>query len=61
MSWSLHHPPLDSPAWTGLLPKEDQVLEDVYLEDVFPGPPQDGLQQPVGVSEHSQVLLLQIG
>ena len=57
----LGHLPLESPSWTGLLPKEDQVLGDVHLEDVLPAPPRDGLQQPVGLGEHSQVLLSKVG
>ena len=58
---SLGRLPLESPSWTGLLPKGDQVLGDVHLEDVLPAPPRDGLQQPVGLGEHSQVLLLKVG
>ena len=61
MFWSLGHFPLESPVWTGLLPKEDQVLEDVHLEDVLLTLPSDGLQQPVGVGKRSHVLLLQVG
>ena len=57
----LGHLPLESPSWTGLLPKGDQVLGDVHLEDVLPAPPRDGLQQPVGLDEHSQVLLSKVG
>ena len=38
MCWSLGRFPLESPVWTGLLPKEDQVLRDVHLEGVFPRP-----------------------
>ena len=60
MSWSLCHLPLESPIWKGLLTKGDQVLGDVHLENVLPGPPQDGLEPPAWVGEHSQVLLLQV-
>ena len=56
----LGHLPLESPSWTGLLPKGDQVLGDVHLEDVLPTPPRDGLQQPAGLVEHSQVLLSKV-
>ena len=60
MTWSLGHLSLGSPVWTGLLPKGDQVLGDVHLEDVLPSPPWDGLQQPVGGGECSQVLPSQV-
>uniref|UniRef100_UPI00063CA71F heat shock factor protein 5-like n=1 Tax=Odobenus rosmarus divergens TaxID=9708 RepID=UPI00063CA71F len=33
----------------GLLPRGEQVLWDVYLEDIFSAFPGDGLQQPPGV------------
>ena len=61
MCWSLGHFPLVSPVWTGLLPKWDQVLGDVHLEDVLPASPRDGLQQPAGVGQCSHVLLSQVG
>lgn len=61
MSRSLGHLPLESPVWSGLLPKGDQVLGDVHLEDVLPASPGDRLQQPAGVGKRSQVLLLQVG
>lgn len=44
---------------SGLPPRGDQVLWDVYLEDVLSAFPGDGLQQPPGVRKHSEVLLLQ--
>lgn len=52
--WSLSHLPLESLVWTGLMPKGDQVLKDVHLEDGLPGRPRGRLQQPVGVGECSQ-------
>ena len=61
MCRSLGHLPLKSPAWTDLLPKGDQVLGDVHLEGVLPAPPRDGLQEPVGLGKHSQVLLEKVG
>ena len=60
MSWSLSHLRLESPVWTGLLPKGDQVLGDVHLEDVLPGPPQDGLQQTEGFGKCSHVVPSQV-
>ncbi|XDB66692.1 hypothetical protein ABFV05_020308 [Capra hircus] len=59
--WSLSHLPLESLVWTGLLPKGDQVLEDVHLEDGLPGPPRGRLQQPVGVGECSQYVCCRRG
>ena len=46
----LGHLPLKSPAWTGLLPKGDQVLGDVHLEDVLPAPPRETGWQGASVS-----------
>lgn len=42
-------PFFEEPPPSGLLPQGDQVLWDVYLEDILSTFPRDGLQQPPGV------------
>lgn len=44
-----------------LVSRRDEVLREVHLEHILPSWPRDGPQQPPGVGDGCQVLLLEVG